>query len=137
MQVKISLLIANGLFRRGFFTLLAGMGYTVLSSYEKSKEMLANLSTQGLPNVILLDADSEETATVENVLWLREHHPSVKILALTLNAEKAVIKPLLDNGAHGYLWKAAAPGQIKTAIKSVVEKGVYLPPSEPWQFIRC
>lgn len=136
-QITISLVIVHALVRQGIFSLLNDLGYTVLSSYDNGKEMTRNFPIDGLPDVVLVDADREESAALETVRWLGERHPSVKILAFSLEAEEAVIKPLLDNGAHGYVCKTADPREIDAAIKGVVKKGTYRPPLNPWRLKRC
>lgn len=136
-RIKISLVIVHTLLRQGIHSLLNDLDYFVLSSYDNGKEMTRNFPTEGLPDVVLMDVDREKSAALEAVRWIRAHHPSVKILALCLEAEESVMQPLLDNGAHGYVCKAAAPRELNAAIKTVVEKGTYLPPLDPWRLRRC
>ena len=136
-QINISLVILSWPLRNAYFKLLSDLGYTVQSSYTNGKEMIANFANDAFPDIILIDADREEAVALETVCWLRKHHPTVKILAFTLEGEEALIKPLIDNGAHGYLCKAAESDEIKRAIKRVHEKGFYIPPLNPWRLRRC
>jgi len=136
-QITIRLVVFLWPLRTAFAKLLSDLGYTVQSSYGNGNEMIIDFAGDTLPDIILIDADREGTAALETVRWLREHHPSVKILAFTLEGEEGLIKPLLDSGAHGYLCKAADSGEIKTAIKSVLKKGFYIPPLNSWRLRRC
>jgi DNA-binding NarL/FixJ family response regulator len=115
------------LLRKGFSSLLLDFGYQLQSSHSNGKEMIASLSADDLPHIVLIDVDRQETPAVETTAWLREHHPSIKVLALCMDAEESKIKPMLESGAAGYILKWAEPSQIKDIIWYVHTKGYYVP----------
>jgi DNA-binding NarL/FixJ family response regulator len=61
----------------------------------------------------------------ETSSWLKENHPDIKVLALSmLDDENAIIR-MIKNGARGYLLKESEPGELKDAINAVLQKGFY------------
>jgi DNA-binding NarL/FixJ family response regulator len=61
----------------------------------------------------------------ESALWLKQHYPEVKVLALSmLDDEQAIIR-MIKNGARGYVLKDSDPDELTTAIESVLQKGFF------------
>lgn len=108
-QIKISFVIVHTFFRDGIHSLPNDLGYIVLSSYNNGNEMTFNFPTVELPDVVLVDANGEKSAALKAVGWIKAHHESAKILALSLEAEESAVNRFLDIGAHGYVCKAAEP----------------------------
>jgi CheY-like chemotaxis protein len=77
-QITIRLIMPPSLLRKGFSSLLLDFGYQLQSSHSNGKEMIASLSADDLPHIVLIDVDRQETPAVETTAWLREHHPSIQ-----------------------------------------------------------
>jgi two-component system, NarL family, invasion response regulator UvrY len=61
----------------------------------------------------------------EATTWLRQHHPKVKVLALSMyNDENAIIR-MLKCGARGYILKDSKPAQMQEAIDTIVKEGFH------------
>ncbi|HEX8315364.1 MAG TPA: response regulator transcription factor, partial [Flavisolibacter sp.] len=58
-------------------------------------------------------------------LWLKNNHPSVKVLALSMLDDEASIIRMFKNGARGYLLKDCHPDELEAAIQSLLQKGFY------------
>ena len=127
-RVNISLVIAYPLFLRGFASLLSSLGHHVQSSHESGKELMAWLSPSNLPEIVFLDVDRQATEALETTALLQEHHPLIKVVALSLNAEKMIIRLLMRIGAAGYMYKEADLHEVNAAVKAVITKGFYFPP---------
>ncbi len=57
--------------------------------------------------------------------WLKQNHPSVKVLALsTMDAETAIIK-MIKCGAKGYVLKDADLSELKLAFSELMRVGFY------------
>lgn len=57
---------------------------------------------------------------------LREHHPDVKVLAVTVHDEDAYVRHSISAGVAGYLLKEEAPEAVVDAIRTVVRGGTWL-----------
>lgn len=78
------------------------------------------------PDVVLLDLQMpvlDGTATAD---FLRENHPLIKIVILTMHDEDRMVLHLLEKGVSGYLLKDADPGEVEKAVRKVMDDGVYL-----------
>jgi two-component system, NarL family, invasion response regulator UvrY len=62
---------------------------------------------------------------IETTLWLKQHYPQIKVLALSMLDEEATIIAMIRNGAKGYVLKDCEPEELDTAITAVLEKDFY------------
>jgi DNA-binding NarL/FixJ family response regulator len=61
----------------------------------------------------------------ETARWLREHHPQIKVLALSMYDDENAIIRMLKYGAKGYIVKDSNPLELRTAINAVTTKGFH------------
>jgi len=77
-------------------------------------------------DVVLLDVSMPGSTFVETVRELREKHPSVKVLVLSVHPEDQWAMRALRAGAAGYLTKDHSPEQLVEAIHRVARGGKYV-----------
>ncbi len=114
------------LLRNGLANLIRSFGdYTVLFEANNGKNFMQQLDAENLPDIILLDINMPEMDGYETAFWLKENHPEIKVLALSMyDNDNAIIK-MLKNGARGYILKDIEPNELKAALDSVFQKGYY------------
>jgi DNA-binding NarL/FixJ family response regulator len=71
------------------------------------------------PDILILDINLPDINSVEHVAKLRQNHPAMKIIALSVHNEYAVINSILSEGASGYIQKNAAGHEIVDGIHQV------------------
>lgn len=71
------------------------------------------------PDILILDINLPDINSVEHVAKLRLNHPTMKIIALSVHNEYAVINSILSEGASGYIQKNAAGHEIVDGIHQV------------------
>lgn len=77
-------------------------------------------------DVVLLDVSMPGATFVETLRELRERHPSVKVLVLSVHPEDQWAVRALRAGAAGYLTKDHSPEQLVQAIRRVARGGKYV-----------
>jgi len=77
-------------------------------------------------DVVLLDVSMPGSTFVETLQDLREKHPSVKVLVLSVHPEDQWAVRALRGGAAGYLTKDHSPEQLVEAIRRVARGGKYV-----------
>jgi DNA-binding NarL/FixJ family response regulator len=82
-----------------------------------------------LPNVLIMDLSMPNMGGAEATLSVREKCPDVKVLALTVHAERSYVRQLLSAGASGYVLKRAASEELVRAVRVVAAGGVYIDPT--------
>lgn len=125
--IQIAIVDDHTLFRQGLTSLLSEYPEIRLA-FEAANgvEMKERLATSTVPDVILMDINMPVMDGYESTQWLKQHHPDVKILALsTFEDDKPIIK-MLKNGAGGYLVKESRIADVVQAIRTIHEQGYFL-----------
>ena len=124
-MAKIVLTDDHALLRNGLAGLLQNIGHTVLFEADNGKDFISKLQLNDLPDVVLLDINMPEMDGYETAQWIKESHPDIKILALSMYDNEASIIRMLKCGAKGYILKDSEPAELKAAIDALISKGYY------------
>lgn len=96
----------------------------VISIAAHGGELLKQLEVI-LPDIIMMDIDMPVMNGIEATLQIRKLHPEIKIIVLTLHAEKGLVKRLMDLGANGFILKNSDRDELLLAIDHVNKGGRY------------
>jgi len=102
--------------------------FEVVFECENGRELIQKIKTLNTyPNIVMLDISMPEMNGFETALWLKENHPEISIMALSMqNDEQSVIK-MIRNGAKSYLLKNTHPRDLEIALNKLVSEGYYYP----------
>ena len=78
------------------------------------------------PDVILMDITMPGMGVVEATQAIKEAHPQVQVLALTMHEDAAYFFQMLQAGASGYVVKGADPSEVLSGIRVVSQDKAYL-----------
>jgi two-component system, NarL family, invasion response regulator UvrY len=81
------------------------------------------------PDVVLLDIAMPGRSGLEALKELRQEHPKVPMLVLSVHSEDQFAVRSIRAGASGYLTKDRAPEELVDAIRTVLAGRRYLTPS--------
>jgi len=103
----------------------AGPGISVTGEASTATELFQLLA--GTPvDVLLLDVSMPGSTFVETLRVLRDRHPSLRVLVLSVHPEDQWAMRALQAGASGYLTKDHSPEQLVEAIRRVARGGKYV-----------
>lgn len=86
------------------------------------------LVRRAAPHVLLMDVGMPDMNGVEATRRIHAEFPAVRILALTMHADRQYLQEMLSAGASGYLLKDCASEELVNAIRVVVDGQTYLSP---------
>jgi len=87
------------------------------------KEKMQHISR--LPDIILLDINMPIMNGFETLKWLKAKHPSIRVLALSMDDNEMYVLRMLKEGAKGYFLKDIHPKELERALIEVMERGFY------------
>lgn len=90
---------------------VCGEAVTGREAVEKAKQLK--------PDVIVLDVSMPVLNGLEAVRQIRKALPQAEVLILTMHESEALVRELLDAGAHGYLSKSEAGRQLVAAVDAL------------------
>ncbi|WP_242917386.1 response regulator transcription factor [Pontibacter liquoris] len=123
---KVALVDDHKLFRKGMLELINGFStYTVSLEAENGRDFTRKLFPENIPDIVLLDISMPVMDGFETAAWLQEHHPQVKILALSMKNDEETVLRMLQCGVDGYVLKNADPSELRMALEALEVNGSY------------
>lgn len=124
---QLALVDDHTLFRKGLRSLieLVDDRYVILFEADNGEDMKQKIDPANLPDVIMMDINMPGMNGFQSVEWLNEHHPTVRVLAISMIDKEESIVKMLKLGVKGYLSKDVEPKELGEALKAVINKGFY------------
>jgi len=103
-------------------------GFEVLYETDNGKSMIERFNgSKNIPDIVLLDISMPVMDGFETAKWLKENHPEIKVMALTMQGDDESLIKMIKNGSTGYLNKNIHPAELEKALNSIATKGFYYP----------
>ncbi|MFB3788281.1 MAG: response regulator [bacterium] len=129
MPVRILVVDDHQIVREGFCALIdkqpdlevvgqAGDGRTAI---QRARELH--------PGVILMDITMPDMNGLEASRLIHEEYPGVKIIILSIHADREYVEKAIQTGIRGYLLKDCAFNELIIAIRTVLANRIYLSPA--------
>jgi len=118
-DIRIILVDDHTLFRNGLKNLLNGIdGFKVIAEAENGKKFL-ELLNENKPDIVLLDIAMPVMDGVEAAAKALEMHEDLSIITLSMFADEAYYKQMVEAGVRGFILKDADISEVETAIRTV------------------
>ncbi|WP_265429962.1 response regulator transcription factor [Chryseobacterium sp. YIM B08800] len=102
--------------------------FEVIDVAENGKDMIDKFeSGQKIPDIILLDISMPVMNGFETAVWLKENHPNIKVMALSMQGDDNSVIKMIRNGAKGYLLKNTHPKDLEIALTKLNSDGFFYP----------
>jgi len=124
-MLKIALTDDHSLLRSALAQLVESLGNTILFEADNGKDFIKKLNKKNLPDIVLMDINMPEMDGFQTTQWLKQNHPEVHVLALSMYDNETSIIRMLKCGAKGYILKDSEPAELKAAIHALMGKGFY------------
>lgn len=124
-MANIALVDDHALLRNGLSSLIKNLGHTVLLEAYNGKDFISKLDTNLLPDVVLMDINMPEMDGYETTQWIKENHPEITVMALSMYDTEGAILRMIKCGAKGYILKDSEPAELHQALESLFTKGYY------------
>ena len=129
--IQVALVDDNTLFRKGLINLLEMVckNCVILFEADNGIDLKNKIQKDKQPDIILLDISMPDMDGYAAVEWLENNFPLIKILVVTMNGHRESILRMVQLGAKGYVTKDVEPAELKSALKAIMDGGVYFPNS--------
>jgi DNA-binding NarL/FixJ family response regulator len=92
------------------------------------EQLQALLEREGEIDLVFLDLAMPGVRGFSGLLYLRAQFPGVPVLVVSASGEADVIRHCMEFGASGFLPKTLPADGMRTAIRRVLEGGIWTPP---------
>ena len=128
MTVDILLVEDHTLVRAGMRALLGTIPCVdTVAESSNGREALEVLQTLSV-DIVLLDIAMPEMNGLQALTQIRQRHPQIRVLMLSMFANEEYALHTMRNGAAGYLLKDAGKVELQLAIEAVAQGQTYLSP---------
>lgn len=128
-KIKLLLVDDHAVVRSGLRMLLENeTDLDLVGEAGSGKEALA-LVPHLMPDVVIMDITLPDMSGIEVTQQLKQAHPDIAVVALTIHEDQQYFFEMLRVGASAYVPKRAAPDDLITAIRSAYRGDVYIYPS--------
>jgi DNA-binding NarL/FixJ family response regulator len=128
--LNVLLIDDHPLFREGMALLLLPL-QPGLATWEAGscEEGLALLEAQGPADLVLIDMALPGMHGLEGIARLRERWPALPLVALSSTDDRSTVLQAIEAGAMGFIPKSSTSAVMLAALKLVLARGIYLPPT--------
>jgi len=114
--------------REGLRAVLEKAGVQVVGEAADGRQAVAE-ATRLRPNVVVMDVGMPELNGIDATRRLLAEVVGVKVVALSMNANRHYVSAMLEAGAVGYVLKNSASEELLNALEIVTKGGTYLSPA--------
>ena len=131
MAEKITVLLADDhtLVRDGVRRILSAAGDMLVVAEVGDGEAAVQETVARQPDVAVLDITMPKGGGLEAARQIRTRAPEVRILILSMHLQPEYLMESVRAGAHGYLVKDAAAGELVQAVRQVFAGSSYYSPA--------
>lgn len=128
MKDKIKIILADDhkIFRKGLRALLSERTDIEIVAEAEDGAQVLEMVRKHSPKIVIMDIGMPKMDGIEATRQIRERHPEIKVLVLSMYAKKAYIDQVLKAGANGYVLKDSDEENLIAAINTVNNGGYYL-----------
>jgi DNA-binding NarL/FixJ family response regulator len=134
--IRVAIIEDHREFRDYLTALISGTeSFECLGSFRSVEEALPRIGAR-VPDVILIDIGLPGMNGIEGIRLLKERHPEVLFLTLTVHDDDERIFDSLCAGASGYLLKKTRPAQLIESVKEATQGGAPMSPEVARRVVR-
>lgn len=127
MKIPIGIADDHQLFLKSLSLMLHSFQtYDVVIEALNGKEVQQKIEQVPItPSIMLIDVNMPVMNGIDTAKWLHVYYPGIKLVALSMNDNDAIIIDMIKAGCCAYLLKETHPDQLEKALQEIHEKGYY------------
>jgi len=127
-MIRVLLADDHSIVRAGLCRIVEESGdMTVVAEAADGKKAIQK-AREADPDVAVIDISMPEFDGLEVTTRLRNDHPELPVIILTMHEEEQYVVRAIEAGAMGYITKKSAPEKLVNAIRKVLAGQRYLSP---------
>jgi two-component system, NarL family, response regulator NreC len=128
-KIRLLLVDDHAIVRSGLRMLLENEADLVLIGEAGNGQQALDLADRLTPDVVIMDITLPDMSGIEVTRRLKQAHPKMAVVALTIHEDQQYFFEMLRVGASAYVPKRAAPDDLIAAIHAASRGETYIYPS--------
>jgi DNA-binding NarL/FixJ family response regulator len=129
MRINVLLVDGRKLFREGLSALLEKHADIKVAGEADDPVAAPKLVKALAPQVVILNATPSTRSAAKSIETIVAARAGTRVIVLTLQADAAFVREVLQAGASACLTKESASAELVTAIRTVIARKTYLSPN--------
>ena len=127
--MRVLIVDDHAVVRRGTMNIVADRFPTSTFSEASSLREAAIVLETTEFDLVILDISLPDGSGLDMLDALRERHPGLPVIVLSMHHEAEYAQRCLALGARGYLSKTSAPEELEEAMSAVLDGGIFVSPA--------
>jgi two-component system, NarL family, response regulator NreC len=127
-MIKIILADDHQIVRHGLRSLLAAEPDMEVLGEADNGRAVVRLVQEKSPQVVIMDISMPDLNGIEATRQIINESPGMKIIALSMHSDSLFVLNMFKAGASGYLLKDCALEELVKAVRTVMNRKIYLSP---------
>jgi DNA-binding NarL/FixJ family response regulator len=135
-QIRVAIIEDERDIREGLAALIRLSGsYRCSGAYRSMEEAIAHIASD-VADVALVDIGLPGMNGIDGIRLLKQRHPAMRLIMLTVYEQDEFIFDALCAGACGYLLKKSPPARLIESVREAMEGGAPMSPEVASKVIR-
>ncbi|RYF86607.1 MAG: response regulator transcription factor, partial [Chitinophagaceae bacterium] len=109
----------------GIRSLLADSSLYTLAGFSQYPEEVLQMLDANEVDIMLTDINMPGMTGIELTRLVRKKFAHIKVIAISMHGESAIIKEMVDAGISGYILKNTGKKELLDALEKVLDGGTY------------
>lgn len=127
-MIKIILADDHQIVRHGLRSLLSAEPDMQVVGEADNGRAVVKLVQEKSPQVVIMDISMPDLNGIEATRQILSETPGIKIIALSMHSDSLFVLNMFKAGASGYLLKDCALEELVKAVRTVLNRKIYLSP---------
>ncbi|MFZ5447207.1 MAG: response regulator [Thermodesulfobacteriota bacterium] len=127
-MIKIVLADDHQIVRHGLRSLLAAEPDMEVVGEADNGRAVVRLVQEKSPQVVIMDISMPDLNGIEATRQILSEIPGIKVIALSMHSDSLFVLNMFKAGASGYLLKDCALEELVKAVRTVLNRKIYLSP---------
>ncbi|MEJ7766176.1 MAG: response regulator transcription factor [Chitinophagaceae bacterium] len=124
--IKIALIDDHVLLRDALAGVICNFEHCMVTiRSDNGRDFIDQLRNHNIPDLVILDINMPVMDGYETSKWIKDNHPELNVIILTMFDSEIALIRLLQAGVKAFLKKDTHPKELQFAIESVFETGYY------------
>jgi DNA-binding NarL/FixJ family response regulator len=128
MTIRILLVDDHEIMREGMCALLKRRSDIDVVGQAGDGRTAISMAKDLVPDIVIMDIEMPNLNGIDATRQLLMDNPKLKVMALSLHRDLAIVSKMLNAGARGYMLKDSAFTDLMEGIDALMERKTYLCP---------